>query len=128
MDAAQALRELSELSVQVTGAVVLDAEGAIVASTGGDDGRAEALAEAARGLVAAAGELHAGADEVTRAEVELSEGALFVLREGGLMIAATTGPQPTAGLVAYDLRTCLRSIESPAPRRRRTPRRKAEEV
>ena len=43
--------------------------------------------------------------DVTRAEVELAEGGLFVLREGGRTIAATTGPNPTSGLVAYDLRT-----------------------
>jgi hypothetical protein len=30
------------------------------------------------------------------------------------MIAATTTPEPTVGLVFYDLKTCLRSIERPA--------------
>ena len=69
------------------------------------------------------------ADEVTRVEVELEEGAVFVLREGGRTIAATTGPQPTAGLVAYDLRTCLQAISEPEkPKRRRAARKpKAEE-
>jgi hypothetical protein len=57
---------------------------------------------------------------VTRAEVELAEGSLFVLREGARTIAATTGPRPTAGLVAYDLRTCLQRIAEGKPKRRRT--------
>ena len=35
------------------------------------------------------------------------------------MIAATTTPEPTVGLVFYDLKTCLRSIEAPKPKRRR---------
>lgn len=127
MDAAQALAELAELSSQVERAVVLDAGGAILAATDPDAGAAEALARAALDLVAAAGDLHASADEVTRAEVELAEGGLFVLREGGLTIAATTGPQPAAGLVAYDLRTCLRAIDAPAPKRRRGVRARAGE-
>ncbi len=39
------------------------------------------------------------------------------------MIAATTTPEPTVGLVFYDLKTCLRSVDvpkqpKPAPRKR----------
>ena len=33
------------------------------------------------------------------------------------MIAATTRPDPTVGLVFYDLKHCLRAIEDGAPRR-----------
>jgi len=32
-----------------------------------------------------------------------------------LTLAATTGPSPTGGLVLYDLRTCLRALESAPP-------------
>jgi hypothetical protein len=59
---------------------------------------------------------------VTRVEVELEEGAFFVLREGGRTIAATTGPGSTAGLVVYDLRTCLGSIDDAKPKRQRKPK------
>jgi hypothetical protein len=46
-----------------------------------------------------------------------------VLRQGERTIAATTGTQPTAGLVAYDLRTCLDAISEPeTPKRKRAPR------
>lgn len=116
MDATQALAELKELSSQVERAVVLNANGAPLGSMGGGD---DALTRAALDLLAAAAELHSSAGEVTRAEVELGEGGLFVLREGGRTIAATTGPNPTAGLVAYDLRTCLQGIDEAKPKRRR---------
>ncbi len=77
------------------------------------------LTRAALDVLSSAGELHASADEVTRVEVELGEGGLFVLREAGRTIAATTGPSPTSGLVAYDLRTCLQGIDEEKPKRRR---------
>jgi len=119
MDATQALAELTELSSQVVRAVVLDAKGSVLASTGDES---DALAGSAVDLLAAAGELHASAGEVARAEVELGEGGLFILREGGRTIAATTGPNPTSGLVVYDLRTCLAGIDEEKPKRRRTTR------
>jgi Roadblock/LC7 domain len=120
MDAAQALQELTELSSQVERAVVLDAKGALLGSTTPDDSATQTLARAALELVAAAGELQPSGD------VTLAEGGLFVLRDGKHAIAATTGPSPTAGLVVYDLRTCLRALDVPAPKRRRT--KKAEEA
>jgi hypothetical protein len=109
VEVAQALAELTELSSQI--------ERAVVGSTLPDADRAEALARAARELIAVGAELHASGD-VTRVEVELAEGAMFVLREAGRTIAATTGPSPTAGLVVYDLRTCLHGLGEPKPKRR----------
>jgi hypothetical protein len=52
-------------------------------------------------------------------EVELDEGAVFVVREGAHTVAATTGPSPTSGLVVYDLRTCARAISEDPPKKRR---------
>lgn len=117
MDAAQALAELTELSSQVEHAVVLRADGSVLAATPEEDAAA-ALARAALDVLATAFELRSSPQEVTRVEVELEEGALFVLREGERTIAAVTGPEPTAGLVAYDLRTCLERIEPDKPKRR----------
>ena len=119
MDAAQALGELMELSSQITAAVVLDAQGAVLASSSVDSTRSEALGAAIRELVAAASDLGAGEREVTRVEVELADGALFVVREGAHAVGATTGPDPTSGLVVYDLRTCAQAIEPPEPKKRR---------
>ena len=127
MDAAQALAELTELSSQIRSAVVLGADGSVLASATGAAGAAEALSRATLELVAAASELSTS-DEATRVEVELDEGGLFVLCEGGRTIAATTGPQPTAGLVTYDLRTCLRDIDEPEPKAKRASRKSKEDA
>lgn len=118
MDAAQALAELTELSSQVERAVVLRADGSVLGSIPEDADASALLARAGLDVLAAAFELRSTPQEVTRVDVELEEGALFVLREGGRTIAAVTGPQPTAGLVAYDLRTCLERIEPDKPKRR----------
>jgi predicted regulator of Ras-like GTPase activity (Roadblock/LC7/MglB family) len=125
MDAAQALSELKELSSQIERAVVLEVGGEVLAATDADPVEADALAGAALALVAAAGELHSTTADVARVEVELAQGGVFVLREGGRTIAATTGPDATSGLVVYDLRTCLHGIDDKPKRRRRT--RKASE-
>ena len=55
MDAAQALGELMELSSQITAAVVLEANGAVVASSSDDSTRAEALGAAIQELVSGGG-------------------------------------------------------------------------
>lgn len=118
MDAAQALAELRELSSQVERAAVLGADGSVLASTDEGAQATERLVRAGLDLVTAAFELDASAREVIRVDVELGEGSLFVVREGGRTIAATTGPHPTTGLVVYDLRTCLHRIDE-APKRTR---------
>ena len=127
MDAAQALRELTELSSQIESAVVLGPDGSVLASTHEDPARAAALASSTLGLLGAAFELNAQPQEVTRVEVELEDGALFVLRDGGRTIAATTGPDPTSGLVVYDLRTCLQSVAEPEQKKKRPATRKVED-
>jgi predicted regulator of Ras-like GTPase activity (Roadblock/LC7/MglB family) len=124
MEAAQALRELMELSSQITNALVLDADGSLLAASRAAPGAAEALTASTLELVAAASELGSEGREVTRVEVELDEGAFFVVREGGRTVAAVTGPKPTSGLVVYDLRTCAQAIDAPEPRKRRTTRKK----
>lgn len=111
MDAKAALDELTELSTQVQAAVVSATEGAVVGSTLADAARAEALARAGADALAAAADVRPGGPDVTRVEVALPEGHLFVVREGGRTIAATTVPEPTSGLVLYDLRTVLRRLE-----------------
>jgi len=95
-----------------------------------EDGPAETIFENpreayTRALMAAAFELNARPREVTRVEVELESGAFIALRDGGRTIAATTGPQPTSGLVVYDLRTCLAGITEPEQpkRKKRAPER-----
>ena len=127
MDAAQALQELRELSSQVTAAIVFDADGSVLATSPDDPAASASLAASTLELIAAAAELGAGGSDVTRVEVELEEGAVFVVREGGVTVGAITGPKPTSGLVVYDLRTCAQSIQPSEPKKRRSPRKPKEE-
>jgi predicted regulator of Ras-like GTPase activity (Roadblock/LC7/MglB family) len=128
VDAAQALADLTEISSQIEAAVLFDESGAIDGSTLGDERAAQALARAAAELLEAAAAFPSGGGEVSQLEASTHEGSLFVVRDGGRRIAATTVPQPTVGLVFYDLKSCLRGVaaepekpqpEKPSPRRTR---------
>ena len=116
MDAASALADLTEISSQVEAAVVLDADGSVLASTLDDAGRTETIARAGTALLEAAVTGLPGAGRsITQLEAALREGSFFLARDGERSIVATTTPQPTSGLVFYDLKTCLRSLgEEPA--------------
>jgi predicted regulator of Ras-like GTPase activity (Roadblock/LC7/MglB family) len=126
MDAAQALGELTQLSSQIIAAVALGGDGAVLA--GSPEDASEPLAASTRELVRAAAELGSHETHVTRVEVELDDGAMFVVREGDVTVAATTGPSPTSGLVVYDLRTCAQAIAAPEPKKRRTRKPKEEDA
>jgi predicted regulator of Ras-like GTPase activity (Roadblock/LC7/MglB family) len=117
MDAEQAIADLTEISPQVKEVVVLGADGAVTGSNTAPE-RGAVIAEAARGLLEAVGA------EIAQLEAATSGGSVFVVRDGDRVIAATTSPEPTVGLVFYDLKTCLRSIDPPKPVRRRTTTRK----
>ncbi len=117
MDGAQALAELVEISSQIESAVLADGDGAVLASTFDDEARARAIAEEARGLLEGA----AGpAGSPTQIEVAFHEGCVFVVTDGDRVVAAVTGRDPTAGLVFYDLKTCLRQSGEPEPAKKAT--------
>ena len=129
MDAASALADLTEISSQVEAAVVLDDGGAVIASTLDDAERSARLARAALDLLGAAGQrLEPGGRSLTQLEAALREGSVFVAREEGRSIVATTSPEPTSGLVFYDLKTCLRSLAEAKPERSRRRTTKVSEV
>jgi len=128
MDAAQALSDLTEISSQIDAALVLAADGSTMASTL-DGTRSQELARAAQELLAAvrraAGD---GSGVPAQLEVATTEGSVFMVRDGERTITATTGPEPTVGLVFYDLKSCLRSVaaeEKPKPKPKRAPRKGA---
>jgi len=122
VDAAQALADLTEISSQIESAVIVDEAGAVAGSTLGDGG---ALAEAGRALLDQAEA--ARGSRPTQLEAATNDGSVFVLSDGKRTIVATTGPEPTVGLVFYDLKSCLRSVEPPKPKRKRAaPRKKPE--
>ena len=105
MDAAQALADLVEISSQIESAVLANGDGAVLASTLTSPERSEAIANEGRALLSGA----AGpAGEPTQLYVAFNEGCVFVVTDGERFVAAVTGRDPTAGLVFYDLKTCLR--------------------
>jgi predicted regulator of Ras-like GTPase activity (Roadblock/LC7/MglB family) len=115
MDAAQALADLTEISSQVEAAVLFDESGGVAGSTL-SDADAAALARLAGELLDRAAKL--GSGEVTQVEASTPTGSVFVVRDGARRIAATTAPDPTTGLVFYDLKSALRG-SAPAPKRKR---------
>jgi predicted regulator of Ras-like GTPase activity (Roadblock/LC7/MglB family) len=124
MDATQAIGDLTEISPQVRHVAVVGAGGAVIGSNLADDAAAQRLAEGARRLVEAAEGFRPGLAQLEAATVA---GSVFVVRDGDRLIAATTTPEPTVGLVFYDLKSCLRSIEEAPPKPKRRPPAKKKE-
>ena len=114
--AAQALTEMIGISAQIQAAVVFDREGTVLASTLEED-RARLLAGSALGFLRAVEE--ARPDEETgfaQLDASLRDGCVFLVADGDHVIAATTGTEPTVGLVFYDLKRCLDGLgEETAP-------------
>ena len=111
--AAQALADLTEISSQIQAAVIFDGEGRILASTLADDRDAEDAARAGCELLEAAGSVrHEGGPQLTQLEAALPDGSVFVVRDSGNTVVAATTPEPTVGLVFYDLKSCLRALSA----------------
>ena len=128
VDAAQAIADLTEISPQVQRVVVIAADGSVTGSNLSDASAAKRLAAGAKRLVDEARTLR---EDVAQLEVATLAGSVFVVRDGERMIAATTTPEPTVGLVFYDLKTCLRSVEEPkkpAPRKRAPAKKAADDA
>ncbi len=66
----------------------------------------------------------ATAAKLVQLEAATSEGSLFVVRDDERVVAAVTKAEPTAGLVFFDLKSCLRAAAAeegdgkPRPRAR----------
>ena len=125
MDAQQALADLTEISAQIEAAVIARRSGEVIASTLTGEG-AERFARAAIDLLEAVRSAPGaeGGDPV-QLEAALGDGHVFVVPEADRVIAAATRPEPTVGLVFYDLKSALRSSApaeeaEPARRRRRS--------
>jgi predicted regulator of Ras-like GTPase activity (Roadblock/LC7/MglB family) len=109
VNAADAIAELRELSTQIETVIIATRDGHVVASS--------LPARSAEDVAGAARELADGADQVRRdlgrealAQVQAAtpEGSVFVVVDDDRMAVATTGADPTVGLVFYDLKTLLR--------------------
>ena len=131
MEPGQALADLTEISSQLESAVLAGSDGSLVASTLADEVRAKAIATNAVALLESARGTANGARELTQVQAATREGCVFVVRDERHVLAAVTGPDPTVGLVFYDLKTTLRAVgEKPKPKRRaakKKPEEKAEE-
>jgi predicted regulator of Ras-like GTPase activity (Roadblock/LC7/MglB family) len=117
MDAAQALADLTEISSQVTEVAILDRDGSLLASTATDPGHAERFVAGVQRLLEEADRISTtrALPEPAQLEVSTHEGSVFVVRRDGRTIAASTRPDPTVGLVLYDLKHCIGSLdEAPA--------------
>jgi predicted regulator of Ras-like GTPase activity (Roadblock/LC7/MglB family) len=114
MDAAQALADLTEISSQVHQVAILDSDGTLLAATAHDPVRAERFVAALAPLLDEADRLarSRGLPELGQLEVSTLEGSVFAVRQEGRLIVATTRPDPTVGLVFYDLKHCLSSIDN----------------
>jgi predicted regulator of Ras-like GTPase activity (Roadblock/LC7/MglB family) len=119
MDAAQALADLAEISSQIEAAVLFSNDGSVQGSTLESEEAAAALVRGALELLEGAAAFRSEDGRVVQLEASTSEGSVFVVRDEGRAIVATTGPQPTVGLVFYDLKSCLRGAGPAKPKRRR---------
>jgi hypothetical protein len=121
VDAAAALADLTEISSQIRSAALFDESGEVAASTFADGERAREFVRRARDLLDQASSVRDGGPALDQLEVATAEGSVFVVRGEGRLIAATTSPEPTVGLVFYDLKSCLRAAapeDPPKPQRR----------
>jgi predicted regulator of Ras-like GTPase activity (Roadblock/LC7/MglB family) len=116
MDAADALAELKSLSTQIQVVVLAGRDGSVTAATVADD-RAVRLGQLARDLVAGADSVRGdlGRDALAQLQAATPEGSVFVVVDGDRLAVATTGADPTVGLVFYDLKTLLRQLAAGEP-------------
>ncbi|HWB23633.1 MAG TPA: hypothetical protein VG652_12195 [Gaiellaceae bacterium] len=125
MDATQALADLTEISSQIVHATIVDGDGSVLATTIAAESVSRSFANGVTKLVEEAGQAGSSRGLVGLAQFEAAtlEGSVFVVRRGARVIAATTRPDPTVGLVFYDLKHCLQSIDE-APKRASRARKK----
>ena len=115
MDPARALADLLEISPQLQAAAVVAGDGEVVGSVGVPEPRAEVLARSVRELLDGAAFRVEG--RVTQVHAELDEGDVFAVRaEDERTIVAVAGGRPAPGLVFYDLKRCLATLENGAGR------------
>ena len=115
MDAPEALAKLTEVSSQIEAACIFESSGAVVASTFPSADGTNAFVEKARALLSNADSLpkEGSSGPLVQLEVALRDGSVFVVRDSERTVAAVTKPEPTVGLVFFDLKTCLQGAAAP---------------
>jgi predicted regulator of Ras-like GTPase activity (Roadblock/LC7/MglB family) len=112
MDAAESLADLKQISTQIDRAVIVRADGTVAGSTVADAALSNHIAEAGVRLWDAADRARKdlGRPQLSQLEVATGEGSVFAVRDDEFLIVASTPPEPTVGLIFYDLKTCLRNL------------------
>jgi predicted regulator of Ras-like GTPase activity (Roadblock/LC7/MglB family) len=111
MEPAEALAELKDLSTQIEVVALASRSGELVASTA-EGQPAVKLARLAADIVGQADRVRGdlGREPLAQLEAATPDGCLFVVVDAERLAVATTGPDPTVGLVFYDLKTLLRQL------------------
>ena len=112
MDPAESLADLTQISTQVERAVIVRADGSVAAATVADEMLARRIADGAVRLWECADRARQdlGRPELSQLEVAMGEGSVFAVRDSDHLVVAVTSPEPTVGLIFYDLKTCLRNL------------------
>ena len=103
--AAEAVRRLEEMAVDVRGCALLDGDGMVLAVSGDADARGD-WADAAEGLLAAAD--LAREEPAQQIHVGTEEGEVFAVRLGGLAMIAVSDRFTLGSLLFSDMRVVLR--------------------
>ena len=111
MEPAEALAELKDLSTQIEVVALTSRSGELEASTA-EGQPAVKLARLAADIVGQADRVRGdlGREPLAQLEAATPDGCLFVVVDADRLAVATTGPDPTVGLVFYDLKTLLRQL------------------
>jgi predicted regulator of Ras-like GTPase activity (Roadblock/LC7/MglB family) len=99
-----ALAFLTEMSVDLRGAAILDSDGAVLAATADP----ERWREDAANLFAVADS--AGGEQVEQVHVATEQGEVFALRHQGLVAVAVTERFALSSLMFFDMRSILRGL------------------
>jgi predicted regulator of Ras-like GTPase activity (Roadblock/LC7/MglB family) len=106
-----ALAFLTEVSVDLRGAAILDSDGAVLAASDEPD----RWREDAANLFAVADS--AEGEPVEQVHVATEQGEVFALRHAGLAAVAVTERFVLASLMLFDMRSILRDLAGGAPHR-----------
>jgi predicted regulator of Ras-like GTPase activity (Roadblock/LC7/MglB family) len=107
--AAGALAYLAEMSLDLRGAAILDAEGAVLAASD----RPERWREDAATLFEVAD--RAGGEPVEQVHIGTEQGEVFALRHAGLAAVVVTERFALASLTFFDMRAVLRDLATEKP-------------
>ena len=105
-DAGGTVAYLQEISPELRGCAILNADGEVLAASG----NIERWGEAGRDLLVAADA--AGAEPVAHVHVATGDGEAFCVREAGLTAVAVTERFTLASLMIVDMRNALRRLSA----------------